>query len=389
MQDHLFHTLTLIESEFQNCGVIVTGDFNRLNVSYPLNHFCLKQIVKIPTRKEATVDLIMTNMHKYYNSPQGFPAFGLSDHNTVVASPKILSRGTNTKKVLTICDKRTSRKAEMGRYLAAIDWSSLFAPLDTCEDMWNVFHTVVQSELDILMPIKQIRIHPDDAPWINQRLKSFIQKRQEAFNTYGVNSIQFKQYRNLVNRERKICRAKYYESKIQQFKGVTPRKWCQKVKRLSGMKSANANVLNQINIEEFSNLTIQDQADAIIAAFLSPLEEYRMSTPLERLPLEDSPEFLTVTEERVLKVKEKLNPNKTSVPDRISNWLLKEYSYIIAFPIMKILNFSFHEQSLPTAWRMADVVPLPKKKPVNLLEKDLRQFHSITENHSILLTMRF
>ena len=66
------------------------------------------------------------------------------------------------------------------------------------------------------------------------------------------------------------------------------------------------------------------------------------------------------------KVIEKLNPNKTSGPDKIPNWLLKEYSYIIAFLIMmKILNLFFHEQSLPTAWKMADVVPLPKKKPVN------------------------
>ena len=119
-----------------------------------LNHFCLKQIVKIPTRKEATLDLmIITNMYKYYNSrPQGFPAFGFSDHNTIVAFPKNLSQRINTKKVVTIRDKRTSRKAEMERYLAAIHWSSLFASLDTCEDMWNVFHAVVQSGLDILKP---------------------------------------------------------------------------------------------------------------------------------------------------------------------------------------------------------------------------------------------
>ena len=63
----------------------------------------------------------------------------------------------------------------MGRYLAAIDWSSLFESLDTCEDMWNVFHAVVQSGYPYA--IKQIRIHPDDAPWMNQRLKSFIQKK--------------------------------------------------------------------------------------------------------------------------------------------------------------------------------------------------------------------
>ena len=57
------------------------------------------------------------------NSPQGFPAFGLSDHNTIVAFPKNLSQRINTKKVVTIRDKRTSGKAEMGRYLAAVDWS--------------------------------------------------------------------------------------------------------------------------------------------------------------------------------------------------------------------------------------------------------------------------
>ena len=63
MQDHLFQTLTLIESEFPNYGVIVTGDFNRLNVSRLLNHFCLKAIVKIPTRNEAIVCYIPFGVH--------------------------------------------------------------------------------------------------------------------------------------------------------------------------------------------------------------------------------------------------------------------------------------------------------------------------------------
>ena len=97
-----------------------------------------------------------------------------------------------------------------------------------------------------------------------------------------------------------------------------------------------------------------------------------MSSPLERRPLEDSPEFLKVTEERAQKVLEKLNPNKASGPDKIPNWFLKEHSYIIALPIMKILYLFFYKQSIPTAWKMADVVPLQKKKRVNILEKDLR-----------------
>ena len=78
--------------------------------------------------------------------------------------------------------------------------------------------------------------------------------------------------------------------------------------------------------------------------------------------------FLTVSEERVQKV---LGP-EASGPDNVPNWLLKEYSDILAFPITQILNASYREQRLPTIWKMADVPPLPKKKPVLDLKKDLR-----------------
>jgi hypothetical protein len=84
--------------------------------------------------------------------------------------------------------------------------------------MWNTVHTIVHTGLDLIMPKRQIRVCNADAPWINHKLKSLIVKRQQAFTNNGVNSILFKYYTNLVNRERKICRAKYYESKIQQLK---------------------------------------------------------------------------------------------------------------------------------------------------------------------------
>ena len=371
-QDHLFQTLTLVESKYPNCGIIITGDFNRLNVTRLLNHFRLKQIVKIPTRNDATLDLILTNMHKFYNPPQGYPGFGLSDHNTIVATGKIAAQKNNTNKSITIRDQRKSRKLEMGRYLSSIDWTLILSPLDTCENMWSVLHEVVHSGLDPIMPEKQIRIHPADAPWRNQKLKSLIFNRQKAFNAHGVHSPQFKYYRNCVNRERKVCRAKYYESNIKQLKGEAARKWWNEVKRLSGIKSAGTNLSHQINVEGFTNLPPHEQANTIITAFPAPLAEYRISEPLERLPLEDPPKFLEVTEERVQKVLAKLNPHKAPGPENLPNWIFKEYSYPLALPVMKIINASYYEQQLPTIWKKASVSPLPKKNPVTILEKDLR-----------------
>ena len=76
-REHLFQSLTLVESKYPNCGILVTGDINRLDIGCLLRHFRLKQIVKEHTRKDANLDLILTNMHYHYSPP---PPHNLSRH---------------------------------------------------------------------------------------------------------------------------------------------------------------------------------------------------------------------------------------------------------------------------------------------------------------------
>jgi hypothetical protein len=47
--------------------------------------------------------------------------------------------------------------------------------------------------------------------------------------------------------------------------------------------------------------------------------EYHLSSPLERVDLEDHPEYLQVSEERVFLHVAKLNPGKSAGPDDVSN----------------------------------------------------------------------
>ena len=79
------------------------------------------------------------------------------------------------------------------------------------------------------------------------RLKELIRMRQQAFysNSYG---LAYKFYRNAVNKERKLCKGKYYASKVQDLKGVNPRSWWKEVNKLSGAKSHNVNLLNALNV---------------------------------------------------------------------------------------------------------------------------------------------
>ena len=103
------------------------------------------------------------------------------------------------------------------------------------------------------------------------------------------------------------------------------------------------------------------------------LEEYRLPQPLTKLRIdEDSPEHPEVSEMRIFKLLAALNPSKACGPDKIPNWMLKEYAELLSFPISRIINLSLKEQSLPKIWKFADVSPLPKVKPVEDLKKQLR-----------------
>ena len=66
-RNHLFQSLASTGARYPNCGLLVTGDFNHLNFHVFLDYFRLKQIVKLPTRTKATLDLILNKMHEYYS----------------------------------------------------------------------------------------------------------------------------------------------------------------------------------------------------------------------------------------------------------------------------------------------------------------------------------
>ena len=143
------------------------------------------------------------------------------------------------------------------------------------------------------MPVRNVLMNTRDAPWMRQHLKDLIRKRQQAFHNNGADSFQYKFYRNRVNRERKLCRAKFYESRVAHIKKEDPKAWWREMKRSCGGKACSGDLINHMNVIEVENLSTQDLANSINKAFLESLGEYRLSCPITHLALEkDSPEFL-------------------------------------------------------------------------------------------------
>ena len=164
MQEHLFPSLKLVESRFPDCALIVAGDFNRLDTKPIERHFHLKQMVKISTRKDAILDRVLTNLHRFYVTPQGFPPFGLSDHNTITVEAKVRDNCRQQSRFVFKRDKRERRKAELGRYLCVIDWTMLFSSSNCCQQILDIFNKVLHTGPDLLMPIRRVRVNTSDAP---------------------------------------------------------------------------------------------------------------------------------------------------------------------------------------------------------------------------------
>ncbi len=124
--EYLSASLTQVESSYPGCGLIFAGDFNRLDIKQLCIIYGLKQLVKIPTRRDNN-DLVLTNLDSFYLSDSiiAFPPFGLSDHSVIALSPRFRDPKSNQKKVVYKRDMRQSHKAMFGLYLSEIDWSFL------------------------------------------------------------------------------------------------------------------------------------------------------------------------------------------------------------------------------------------------------------------------
>ena len=134
MLNYLIEKLTSIESQYTNCGVIVLGDFNHLrHVINKVNHiFNLKQIVPFATRGSNKLDLILTNLQNFYNTPVKRPNFGLSDHATVEVQPK---QRVPTSQRAVYCQKKRSASKQPFGYATIPPTSRRIKPPRDCEDL--------------------------------------------------------------------------------------------------------------------------------------------------------------------------------------------------------------------------------------------------------------
>ena len=79
---HIVENVDAVVRQHPYTGVMIMGDFNKM-ADKQLRDLGLKQIVKVATRKSATLDKMYTNISEWYQQPSTLPSIS-SDHESVI-----------------------------------------------------------------------------------------------------------------------------------------------------------------------------------------------------------------------------------------------------------------------------------------------------------------
>lgn len=307
-------------------------------------------------------------MTSLYSNPVIIPQVGKSDHHGVLCSPSPVYDMLGREPHLVF--KRLSGHNEKAMFAAAlqsVNWSPMYS-MSTCEEQFKFFESTMNNLLDTYLPITKQVVYPSDKPWITDRYRNLIKQRQRAYFRHDM--IAYCQLRNKVNRMSKYLKSSYYSSRVQNLSKDDSRNWWSCINSLLGRKQSSSCM---------ESLAIQ-YADGDIVNLANKINDtfQRVSADLPKLvPTHQHPNSVLSSKYivSVSDVERKLfniKVNKSMGPDQIPNWVYHDFAGVLSKPIAAIFNSSFSEGYIPSIWKSANVVPLPKVQPPQKLEKDLR-----------------
>ena len=179
----------------------------------------------------------------------------------------------------------------------------------------------------------------------------------------------FRTLRNKTNRLSTRLKEQYYKKCIE---GSSGKQWWNNVKKLTQFSKQSHGAL----------LTLANSiCQGSLASLATNVNVFFQSVGNAVPPLEPNNPFLSdhfETNDFVISVPDveqklcHININKSSGPDGIPGWVLRDFCGILAPPIAAIFNSSIRECTVPALWKAANVICLPKKNPPTAIEKDLR-----------------
>jgi hypothetical protein len=187
--DHVIHIIQLVRAKYNNnVHFLIGGDFNLVGVQDILDSYGgLQQMCSVPTRKGATLQLILTDLHTFMHPPSSHPPRQVdegkkgvdSDHQALILAPKASTHFVKKreKRKVTIRPMPESKIFEFSAELTQHNWSEVLDTENPHQQVEN-FQKYLMELKDKHFPEKSVIISSLDKQWMTPELKLLLRQAQ-------------------------------------------------------------------------------------------------------------------------------------------------------------------------------------------------------------------
>ena len=326
--EHIIDTIHLLRARFKNeINFIIGGDFNRVDISDVLDSYgALKSIVSVPTRKSATLEVILTDLHTQYHPPTTLPPLQADedshgkdgDHNIAVFAPRsnIQYKIERKKRIIYTRPLPESKIIQFEQYLMLIPWEAQFEGKSVNEKV-QIFHDNLRGALEKYFPEKKTKMSCLDKDWMTPQLKQLHRSLQREYFK-NRRSEKFKNLKVKFKRLKRKSIKETYSNFVTDLKMTNPSKWYHMAKRMGAVNRMSG---GDIQVEALSDYDNKQCAQKIAEHFSSVSNEYQpvditqVPSYLPAMPPPSIEEYQVY--QRLCKIKKTKSTLPIDIPDRL------------------------------------------------------------------------
>ena len=284
LADHIVGTLQMLNTLYPDCGIILGGDRNKMDIRPILNcGLRLKQVVDQCTRQDAILDVLIMNLTSFYNAPIIAPPIGpddpttgkASDHSVPVCTPHTDRHNppARTYRHVRYRPLPDSSVRKFGQWITGEEWTQITSDLSPSNQV-EIFEALLKGKIDEYCPERTLRLGSQDKPFINSELKRIHRCWQREYTKKG----QTEKYKKL----KKEFEVKYKEAAEKYLiKNVTDLKESNPGKAYSILKNMGAQPGDCTDSQTFTlpghednKLTNEESAEQICNHFAEVSQEF-------------------------------------------------------------------------------------------------------------------
>ena len=380
--DHIICTLQSLTVKYPECGILVGGDKNKMDISPLMNsNLKLKPLVRTPTRKQEILDILLTNLYPYYNEAviippvqpdipgQGVP----SDHSVPLCTPHTDPHNPPARRYKTVVSRPLpdSKIREFGQWLTGEQWELISETDSPCEQV-EIFQNIMNQKVEEIFPQKKVKIGVGDKIFMTSELKALKRRRMREYIKHG-KSLKYHTLAKEFKTKYLKAAQNYLRKNVDNLKEADPGKAYNILKKMGAKPGDDFDEMSSFTLPKHDGMSDSEVAELISEHFSKISREFsplnKRSLPQRVIKKLENPESESlipqVFEHDVYKRICQATKPKSGVPGDLPRKLVSEFGPELSVPVTKIFSSVLRSASQgtgkwPSTWKQELGVPLQK-----------------------------